>query len=284
VISPRDTASPADVSAHYDTLDPFYRELWGEHLHHGLWERGDEKPEQAVITLVRRVAEAARIGPGTVVCDVGSGYGGPARLFADEYGATVSAYTLSSVQHEWARARSAGDARIRHVLGDWLEAAVQPSSADAVIAIESTAHMADKPGFFAKAATVLKPGGRLVVCAWLASSDARPWQTRWLLEPICNEGRLPSLATAAEYTRWIRDAGLEPERFDDLSARVRRTWVVSAWRVGSRLLTNPSARAFVLDRRNRDRVFALSVPRILLAYTTGCMRYGLFVASRSEST
>lgn len=281
VIRPRRVACPADVSHHYDSLDPFYRELWGEHLHHGLWERGDEAPDEAVLTLVRRVARAARIAPGVRVCDVGSGYGGTTRLLARDLGATVTAYTLSPVQHAHAQRLAATDARIRHELGDWLEARTDPASYDAVIAIESTAHMEDKPAFFAKAAVALKPGGRVVVCAWLAADPVSAWQRRLLLEPICEEGRLPSLGTAAEYIDWIGAAGLALESFEDLSDRVRRTWSVSTGRLARRLLTRDAWR-FLLDARNRDRVFALSVPRIQLAYATRCMRYGLFVARRSD--
>jgi len=280
MIRPRVNASPHDVSHHYDTLDAFYRELWGEHLHHGLWESGSESTEAAVLALVHRVADAARIGPGSVVCDVGSGYGATARLLAQDYGARVTAYTLSTVQHEHARRRAAGDDRITHRLGDWLKAEVPPASLDAVIAIESTAHMGDKAGFFRKAAEALKPGGRLVVCAWLASGSERRWERRWLLEPICTEGRLPSLGTADEYGTWISEAGLDLEVREDLSQRVRRTWVISSRRLARRLLDR-SSWSFLLDRRNRDRVFALSVPRIRAAYATGCMRYGLFAARRS---
>ncbi len=25
------------IADHYDALDPFYRSVWGEHVHHGLW-------------------------------------------------------------------------------------------------------------------------------------------------------------------------------------------------------------------------------------------------------
>lgn len=284
MIEPGTTATPADVSSHYDTLDPFYRELWGEHLHHGLFERGEKHPERAAIALAHRVAHAAAVSAGSVICDVGSGYGAAAKLFAEEYGAMVTGYTLSAVQRDHAVARAAGDVRIRHVLGDWLEAPIESASLDAVIAIESTAHMADKPAFFRKAAETLKPGGRLVVCAWLASGNERRWERRWLLEPICEEGRLPSLGTAAEYTRWIRAAGLEPVSFEDLSDRVRRTWVVCIRRMAVRLLSSRAAWRFLLDANNRDRVFALTVPRILIAYATGCMRYGFFIARRSEST
>src|SRR5579883_2847703 len=42
--------------------------------------------------------------------------------------------------------------------------------------------------FFAEAHRVLKPGGRLIVCAWLVKSRPRRREVRHLLEPICREG------------------------------------------------------------------------------------------------
>ena len=45
--------STEEVADHYDELDPFYREIWGEHVHHGLWESGEETIEEAVVNLVR---------------------------------------------------------------------------------------------------------------------------------------------------------------------------------------------------------------------------------------
>ncbi len=84
-----------DVAAHYDDLDRFYREVWGEHVHHGLWSSGRETPEEATRSLIAVVAEQAALRPGDTVCDVGCGYGGTARVLAGEYGATVTALTVS---------------------------------------------------------------------------------------------------------------------------------------------------------------------------------------------
>jgi cyclopropane fatty-acyl-phospholipid synthase-like methyltransferase len=100
-----------DVADHYDELDQFHREIWGEHIHHGLWERGDETTEEAVARLVTAAAERGRIGAGTRVCDVGCGYGATARILVLERGATVSAITVSPEQHRRAVAKR-GNARI----------------------------------------------------------------------------------------------------------------------------------------------------------------------------
>ena len=52
MIYPKRTTTSPDVARHYDELDVFYREFWGEHVHHGLWRTGTESPEVATRQLV----------------------------------------------------------------------------------------------------------------------------------------------------------------------------------------------------------------------------------------
>jgi len=55
---------------------------------------------------------------------------------------------------------------------------------------------------------------------------------------------------------------------------VRKTWTICAARFLGALLTDPATRRLALVARNRQ--FALSLPRLILAYRTGAMRYGVF--------
>lgn len=281
MITPRAPLAPDATARHYDQLDRFYRELWGEHLHHGLWTTGRETPEQAVVAMARLVAERAGVRSGMQVCDVGCGYGATARLLAREYGARVTALTIAPAQHAYATslARRPGDPR--YVLCDWLANGLPAAAFDAAIAIESTEHMADKARCMAELARVLHPGGRAVVCAWLSADAPSRAQGRWLLEPICHEGRLPGLATEAEYRALLEGAGLVVERAEDVSARVRRTWPTCIRRLVAALAREPSYRRFLLGRANTDRVFALTLPRLWAAYATGAMRYVIFTARRA---
>src|SRR5258708_36268948 len=57
MIIPNGKVDSAAVAAHYDNLDRYYRELWGEHVHHGLWRTGRETPETAVRQLIDLVAD-----------------------------------------------------------------------------------------------------------------------------------------------------------------------------------------------------------------------------------
>jgi tocopherol O-methyltransferase len=282
MITPRAPLAPDATARHYDQLDRFYRELWGEHLHHGLWTTGQETPEQAVVALARLVAERAGVRAGMHVCDVGCGYGATARLLARDFGACVTALTIAPAQHAYATSlrRLPGDPC--YLLRDWLANALPAAAFDAAVAIESTEHMADKPRCMAELARVLRPGGRGVVCAWLSADTPSLMQQRWLLEPICHEGRLPGLATEPEYRALLEGAGLVVEQAEDVSARVRRTWPTCIRRVAAGLLREPSYRRFLLGRSNADRVFVLTLPRLWAAYATGAMRYVIFTARRGS--
>jgi tocopherol O-methyltransferase len=86
------------------------------------------------------------------------------------------------------------------------------------------------------------------------------------------------MGTAEEYHDLARSAGLTPVGFEDLSRQVKKTWPVCAGRVVRGLLREPEYRRFLLRGRSPDRIFAVTLLRIWLAYETGSMRYGLLSA------
>ena len=280
MITPKRPLAPDVVGRHYDDLDRFYRELWGEHVHHGLWTTGHETPAEAVVALARRVADRSRATPASRVCDVGCGYGGTARLLATERGCEVTALTVSRAQYAHAVQADPFAHNPTYLLRDWLDNRLPDGAFDAAIAIESTEHMADKRRCMAEIARVLRPGGRAVVCAWLAAEHPTRAQVRHLLEPICREGRLPGMGTESEYRVLMEEAGLAVHEGEDLSHQVARTWPVCIRRLAGGLVREPSYRAFLLRSRSEDRVFALTMVRLWLAYRTGAMRYLLFVARK----
>jgi tocopherol O-methyltransferase len=280
MIVPRKAPSAADVAGHYDDLDPFYREIWGRHVHHGYWATGRETPEEAVEALVDLMADRLSLAQAERVCDIGCGYGATALRLARTRGVHVTGITISAVQAQHAGAAAAGSAQVEIIRGDWLANVFPDAAFDAVFSIESSEHMVDKARFFGEAFRTLRPGGRMGVFAWLAREEARPWEVRHLLEPICREGRLPGMGTQDEYRALAKEAGFRVESFEDLSARVSRTWRICARRVAGRLATASRYRRFLLDPQARNRDFAWSLLRILVAYRTGSMRYGLLVVRK----
>lgn len=275
MIVPGRVKTTADVALHYDELDLAYRRIWGEHVHHGYWRTGRETPTEATEALSELVARGLRLAPGQEVCDIGCGYGATAGLFAGRYGVQVTGFTVSAAQQQIAAERDM--AGVTCLCRDWLENGQAEASFDRAYAIESSEHMADKARFFVEASRVLRPGGRFVVCAWLAGDDARPWEVRHLLEPICVEGRLPSIGTRADYEALAAEAGLVLESYADISGNVWRTWAICLRRLALGLVRDPALRALAFSRRTQSRSFILSLPRLLVALRIGAMRYGVFV-------
>ncbi len=276
MIFPNTEQDPKDVAEHYNSLDPWYRKLWGDHLHHGLWKTGKESPEKAVEQLVELIAEKGDLKAKDTVCDIGCGYGATARLLKQRWGAEVTGFSLSEKQLEYAKAQ---DPHTHYQLADWLKNTLPPNSYDLAISVESSEHMVDKVKFFEEAYRVLRPGGRLVVCAWLSKELPRKWEIRHLLEPICREGRLPSLGSVSDYTQLMLHAGFHKIDFEDLTSHVKKTWAICGYRM-IREFKSKEFRHFFFKEKLADRIFAKSVFRIWLAYQTGSMIYGIFNTSK----
>lgn len=283
MIVPNAVVTSAAVAAHYNELDRFYREVWGEHVHHGLWRSGRESPGEAVEQLVHLLAEEVALAPGRSVCDVGCGYGASAELLAREHGARVTGVTISQAQFERASRRVASVPGLEFECRDWLENGFADESFDAVYAIESTEHMADKQRFFTEAFRTLRPGGRLAVYAWLSCPEPSPWQVRHLLEPICREGRLAGMGTAAEYRVMAEAAGFEWLAEHDLSRQASRTWSICISRFLGKLASDRSYLRYMVDPNRSERIFALTVLRILAAYRLGAMQYALLLARKRRT-
>ena len=69
----------------------------------------------------------------------------------------------------------------------------------------------------------------------------------------------------------------------DLSEQVERTWWIITRRALAGLFTKPHYLRFILTRAFRKNIFVLTLPRLLLAYRTGALRYGLLTIKKPAS-
>jgi tocopherol O-methyltransferase len=265
------------IREHYNRISFFYRALWGVHIHHGYW-KGDESPEQAQINLIARLAHRAGIPSGADVLDVGCGLGGSALWLAHHLECTVTGITISPVQAALANRRARRESlesRARFQVMDANRLALPANSFDAVWIVECSEHLADKPRFIDACAQVLRPGGRLALCAWL--SAARPDDPRQahLVAEVCHGMLCPGLAAAAEYVAWMRTAGFVDIEFEDATARVAQTWDHCI-----RIVRRPWLRAMLRFADAETRAFVASFPAMQEAYAVGAMTYGIFTARK----
>lgn len=270
----------AGVAAHYDDLDEFYRDIWGEHVHHGVWLTGRETDTEAAENLVKMAAELGHLKTDTNVCDVGCGYGATARIFAERYGAIITGMTLSEVQLAYAKANNLVPGKTTYLLRDWYENALPDVSFDVVQSVESMEHMVDLPRFFREAWRVMKPGGRLVICAWMSCEKPNALSKRMLLDATVREAHLAGIRPESEFRAATEAAGFTNFKLTDYAPNVKRTWTLCLRRTIKGLLTKPLYRRFLFSSNNPNRIFALTLFRIWTAYTLGVMRYGVYSAEK----
>jgi len=265
------------ISFHYDLSTLFYRLLWGPHLHHGLW-RVDESPFEAQVHLTEKLAELAEIKRGASLLDVGCGMGGSSIHLAKTLECRTEGVTVSPVQRQWARLSAAWhrvSRRTKFRCQDVEQAVYEPASFDVVWSVECTEHLFDKPQFFQRAATWLKPGGRIAICAWLAGENLQQESQIQQVKDVCEGFFCPSLGTSSDYVSWMDQAGLRMVHVEDWTERVSRTWEICKARV-QRFHIRKLAQ--IIDR---DTVMFIDrFDTILEAYRNGAMRYGCFVAEK----
>ena len=214
------------IIEHYDVVSPYYRSLWGEHLHHGYWIRGDESKEKAQLQLIEHLAQLAEIKPGADILDIGCGFGATSIYLAKRYNATVTGITISPVQVDMAN-QAAGREKLdaRFLLMD-AEAMDFKRQFDLLWSVESISHYQNLPGFFASAARLLKPGGTFAITDWFKKDSLTPEETRKSILPI-EKGMFVALQSMNDYERLLTSNGLQILRREVLNRHCAKTWDLS---------------------------------------------------------
>jgi tocopherol O-methyltransferase len=274
------SASSRDpVATHYDALDRWYRALWGEHLHHGIWRANTRDRQEASEELLRTLATAAQLGPSVRACDVGCGYGGPARWLVANTGAAVLGITNSPKQAAFAREIS-NDPRVEIRLSDWRANGLPDEAFDAVLAIESLAHFDDPAAAICEMVRVAKPGGRIVIATWITAKGPSRRANRWLLNPIRHTGESPGLANEAAYRKWLTEAGAMEVSTERLGPQVGRTWSSAMLCAVKTLFTDHALLRDAVRHPVRAWRLAASAARIWLGYRFGVLDYAIFTYVR----
>ena len=217
------TNDKARVVDHYNRVSPYYRALWGEHLHHGYWINGDESKETAQVQLIEHLAETANIQPGARILDIGCGFGGSSIYLARKYHARCTGITISPLQVEMASADAAAAGASANFLCMDAESMHFDDPFDVLWSVESISHYQDIPRFFSSAGRYLKPGGTLALTDWFKQNSLPPRDHKKFLHPI-EDGMLVELHTMGDYEGWLSAAGFTVIRSDILNRQTAKTW------------------------------------------------------------
>jgi tocopherol O-methyltransferase len=264
------------IIEHYDVISPYYQALWGNHIHHGLWLRGDESKEEAQDQLIDYLARKAGIPHGAAILDIGCGFGGTSIYLAKHYGAATTGVTISEVQVQMAQeaAKKAG-ANSRFLKMD-AEAMSFAEPFDVLWSTESISHYQNRARFFASAVQFLKPGGVFALTDWFKRPGLTALEEKKYIAPI-DEGMFVQLAEMDRYEEWLGAAEMEIVFREDLTKQCEKSWDLAL-----DIVADPSF--WVLAAKlGRDFVKNLKSFRAMrAAFASGAFVYGMFVAKRPD--
>lgn len=209
------TGSRRNIQAHYDLGNDFYRLWLDETMNYSsaLFGGNAQLPmPQAQQAKMLRALEAAGVGQGTRLLEIGCGWGALAELAANRLGASVTGVTLSTEQlvygmQRLAKSGASGRAELR--LQDYRD--IQDAPFDAICSLEMVEAVGREywPVYFGKLAALLKPGGRACIQSIVMEESLWPRYiagTDFIQQYIFPGGCLPC---PSEFERHARAAGLE---------------------------------------------------------------------------
>ena len=262
------------IQEHYDLSSPFYKSLWGQHIHHGYYKTGKETKEAAADNLVNLLIEHSGLTKGSRVLDIGCGIGETSIWLAKNLNCKVTGVTISPVQVQIAKETSknlknkptflVGDANNLSIGGKF----------DIVWAVEVISHLNKRDNFFKKITGLLVSGGKICIAAWIKDDGLTKEKEKKYIQPI-EKGMLVSLPSLSEYKRHLDKNRLRLLYYEDISSKVAKTWDVGLDIIKNRILWQ------LAKKHSKELVSFLGSFRAMRrGFKSGVFRYAAMVIEK----
>ena len=226
-------AARRNIAYHYDLGNDLFRCMLDESMTYScaVYEHDDEPLADAQRRKLRLVCEKLELDEGDRVLEIGCGWGSFALMAAGEYGARVTAVTISGAQAQLARQRVAAaglTGRVEIVERDFRELDGEYTKIASIEMLEAVGERLWRP-FFAVCDRLLAPGGKMCVQTILVPDERFPRYRKspdWIERYVFPGCLIPSLAALRD--AWTDASSFELERAEQIGSSYAAT--LRAWR------------------------------------------------------
>ena len=260
--------------SYYDSSETncIYTTIWGgEYIHFGIYHQSDDSIAKASQRTVETIAETLRnITPNSRIIDLGAGYGGTARYFAQRYACSITCLNLSELQNR--RNRQINQAQnLEHLIdvqqGSFENIPDRDRSFDIVLSQDAMIHSGNRRRVLEEIRRVLKQGGELIFTDTLQSENCSPE----ILQPAFNRLQIKNAGSFQFYRRTLQELGFKEIKIVDLSENVSTHYI----RFRDELLKQQDELSKKISLESINQTLKSIEPWIDF-YQRGLMQWGLF--------
>ena len=209
------TGSRANIAAHYDLGNHFYRLFLDDTMMYssGIFPTADSSLYEASTAKIDRICHKLKLGPDDHLLEIGTGWGGFALHAATHYGCRVTTTTISREQHKLAceRVQAAGlDDRITVLCKDYRDLDGQYDKLVSIEMIEAVGHRFFDT-YFRTCSRLLKPEGMMLLQSITISDQEYERAKRavdFIQHYIFPGGCLPSIEAISKAVARVTDLRL----------------------------------------------------------------------------
>jgi tocopherol O-methyltransferase len=212
------------VTEYYDFCTRGYREVWGSDYFHQHFWNNNETREEGIARTHQKILSSMNIVPSAYVADFGCGIGTFSLNILSQNFAQVAAVNISKKHLAIAKkeAKRKNISNVTFLEKDLMEISYD-NEFDAVFLYDVEPHLPNREKMLKKIFKALKPGGKMMMTAWLKTDNCSFVAEQLLVEPFCEAFAYPYLETDLNYKKLIKKIGFTTVANEDWTDETARS-------------------------------------------------------------
>ncbi len=274
------------IAHFYDRSTPLWMNVWGEHMHHGLYPPNRNRSishREAQIEMIEALLRWGKVKQVDNILDAGCGVGGSSRYLSKKFDAQVTGITLSPIQAQRAKDLSKAE-RLESFntfeTGDLLQFPFEKKAFDLIWSMESGEHIAQKDEMLQRFLKLLRPGGTLLMATWCIRKTPPTLSSRelHLLNRIYDLFHLPPMISLTEYKKKLTE-----HNFTNIETADWTDQVTPFWQAVIRSTFSFKSLAGLLQAGLPTIKGAWAMRYMVEGYRRGLIEYGLIRATKPRA-